>query len=118
MNKCIKEPKPKIDGEETNFFECHKCECVRDYEKLSNSEVEKGCPCCQSKDFELKISLWNGILHYKIKECPKCHKMDMADLIKWPESDNTKGKSKEEINKQLRTYSYERIRPQPKNYLS
>jgi hypothetical protein len=78
--KCIKEPKPKIDGEEINYFECHKCECVRGCE--NPTEIEKGCPCCQSKDFELKISLFNGILHYKIKECPKCHKMDMADLIK------------------------------------
>ena len=79
----IKEPKPVMDdGTESNFFECKKCGSVRNYETAGSSEFEKGCPHCQSKDFELKISLFNGILHYKVKECPKCHKMDMVDLLK------------------------------------
>jgi len=82
-SRVIKEPKPKNDeGEETNYFECKKCGSVRSYENNPASEFEKGCPNCQSKDFEIKISLFNGDLHNKIKECSKCHKMDMNDLIK------------------------------------
>src|SRR5437763_90859 len=53
-SQIIKEPKPQINGEETNYFECYKCHSVRNYEKCSNSEFEKGCPHCQSKDFEMK----------------------------------------------------------------
>src|SRR4051794_7562420 len=50
----IKEPKPIMDdGTESNYFECKKCHSVRNYENSSPSEFEKGCPNCQSKDFEM-----------------------------------------------------------------
>jgi len=49
--------KPVIDGEETNFFECKKCQSIYNYENNPVSEFEKGCPNCQSIDFEMKISL-------------------------------------------------------------
>jgi hypothetical protein len=50
--------KPVMDGgQESNFFECQKCQSIFSLENSSNSEFEQGCPHCQSKDFEMKISL-------------------------------------------------------------
>jgi len=56
-NQAVKVPKPIIDGEETNFFECKKCYGVYNYGNEPAGMFAKGCPNCQSKDFEMKISL-------------------------------------------------------------
>src|SRR3954452_14746661 len=43
------------DGQESNFFECQKCQSIFNLENSANSEFDNGCTNCSSKDFELKV---------------------------------------------------------------